>query len=60
MGLRLIEEYLAKTRTRGIKSFKTACENIATKAFPMYIGCIASIDNWSDDEQSCILRFIFL
>ena len=59
IGLRLIEEYLAKTRTRGIKSFRTSCENIASKAFPMYLGFAATIQSWSDDEQTCILRNIF-
>lgn len=61
MGLRLIEDYLSKTHTRGIKSFQTTCENIATKALPMYTGVTASVESWNGDEQSCVLRcFVFL
>ena len=56
MGLRLIEDYLAKTHTRGIKSFQATCQNIATKALPMYTGIAASVENWNGDEQSCVLR----
>lgn len=59
IGVRLIEEYLAKTRTRSLKSFKSSCENIASVAFPMFIGITASVDNWNEDEQSCILSSLF-
>ncbi|KAK8826303.1 hypothetical protein WA538_001443, partial [Blastocystis sp. DL] len=57
IGIRLIEEYLAKTRTRGIRSFKHACESIATKGFSMYLGVEATLENWNEDEQSCAIRF---
>ena len=56
IGIRLVEEYLAKTRARGLKSFKTTCENIATKAFPMYMGIKAVVNSWDEDEQSCFIR----
>ena len=58
IGIRLIEEYLAKTRTRGIRSFKNACESIATKGFPMYLGVEATMENWNEDEQSCTIRTV--
>ncbi|KAK8829593.1 component of TRAPP complex [Blastocystis sp. ATCC 50177/Nand II] len=57
MGLRLVEDYLSKTHTRGIKSFQATCQDVASKAFPMYTGVEASVENWNSDEQSCILRF---
>ncbi|KAK8795826.1 hypothetical protein WA171_003794 [Blastocystis sp. BT1] len=57
IGIRLVEEYLAKTRTRGIRSFRESCENIATKALPMYAGTQATVENWNEDEQSCIIKF---
>lgn len=63
IGLRLVEEYLAKTHTRGIKSFRSSCQNLAAIAFPMYTGVSASIDNWNEDEQSCrisMISFIYL
>lgn len=56
MGLRLVEDYLSKTHTRGIKSFQATCQDVASKAFPMYTGVEASVENWNSDEQSCILR----
>ena len=56
IGIRLVEEYLSKTRTRGLKSFKTTCENIATKAFSMYMGIKAVVNSWDEDEQSCFIR----
>lgn len=58
IGIRLVEEYLAKTRTRGIRSFRESCENIATKALPMYAGTQATVENWNEDEQSCIISTI--
>lgn len=60
IGVRLVEEYLAKTRTRSLKSFKHSCENIASVAFPMFVGITASVESWNEDEQSCILSTIFL
>lgn len=59
IGIRLIEEYLAKTRTRGIRSFMHACESIATKGFSMYLGVEATLENWNEDEQSCAIRTWF-
>lgn len=56
MGLRLVEDYLSKTHTRGIKSFQATCQDIALKAFPIYTGMEASVENWNSDEQSCLLR----
>ena len=59
IGVRLVEEYLAKTRTRSLKSFKHSCENIASVAFPMFVGITASVESWNEDEQSFILSTIF-
>ena len=59
MGLRLVEDYLSKTHTRGIKSFQATCQDIVSKAFLMYTGMEASVENWNSDEQSCLLRICF-
>ena len=58
IGIRLVEEYLAKTRTRGSRSFRESCENIATKALPMYAGIQATVENWNEDEQSCTISTV--
>ena len=59
IGIRLVEEYLAKTRSREIKSFKQSCEDIASIAFPMFVGVTASVENWNDEDQSCVISSIF-
>ena len=59
IGIRLVEEYLAKTRSREMKSFKQSCEDIASIAFPMFVGVTASVENWSDEDQSCVISSVF-
>lgn len=56
IGLRLIEDYLAKTNTGRCLDFKDVAEKVQ-QAFKMYLGINPSISNWSPsaDEFSIIL-----
>ena len=56
IGLRLIEDFLAKTNTPRCFDFKDVADKIQS-AFRMYLGITPSITNWSqgNDEFSLIL-----
>ena len=56
IGLRLIEDYLAKTSARRCHDFKEVAEKLQA-AFKMYLGTSPSISNWSpaNDEFSLLI-----
>lgn len=57
MGLRLIEDFLARTGAGKCNDFRTTADKIQT-AFKMYLGICPNISNWSpaSDEFSLILE----
>lgn len=56
IGLRLIDDYLAKSSTGKCKDLKDVSEKLQ-QAFQMYLNVVPSVDNWSPngDEFSLIL-----
>lgn len=56
IGLRLIEDYLAKSNTPRCRDLKDVADKIQ-HAFQLYLNVMPSIDNWSqaNDEFSIIL-----
>lgn len=56
IGLRLIEDFLAKTSSPRCLDFKDVAEKIQT-AFKMYLGVSTTISNWStaNDEFSILI-----
>lgn len=56
IGLRLIEDFLAKTSSPRCLDFKDVAEKIQT-AFKMYLGVNTTISNWStaNDEFSILI-----
>ena len=56
IGLRLIEDYLAKTNATRCHDFKEVAERLQS-AFKMYLGTTPSLSNWSpaNDEFSLII-----
>lgn len=55
IGIRLIDEFLAKSRTAKCGSFRETAEVIAKQAFVMFINVQASVTNWSQDGRECSL-----
>ncbi len=55
IGIRLVDEFLAKTRMGRCSSFKETAEVIAKQAFLMFINVNASITNFSADGKECSL-----
>ncbi|ODV65030.1 TRAPP I complex [Hyphopichia burtonii NRRL Y-1933] len=52
IGLRLIEEYLAKTGTQRCSSFKETSEMISKIGFKIFLNIIPTVENWSNDGKS--------
>ncbi|GAX75746.1 hypothetical protein CEUSTIGMA_g3189.t1 [Chlamydomonas eustigma] len=57
IGIRLVDEFLAKARMGKCSSFRETAEVIGKQAFQMFINVQASVTNWSSDGQECSLVF---
>lgn len=55
IGIRLVDEFLAKTRMPRCSSFKETAEVIAKQAFSMFLNVQASVTNQSADGKECSL-----
>eukprot|EP00013_Stygamoeba_regulata_P008169 CAMPEP_0177686786 /NCGR_PEP_ID=MMETSP0447-20121125/33765_1 /TAXON_ID=0 /ORGANISM="Stygamoeba regulata, Strain BSH-02190019" /LENGTH=132 /DNA_ID=CAMNT_0019196953 /DNA_START=178 /DNA_END=576 /DNA_ORIENTATION=- len=55
IGLRIIEEFLAKSGQGRCKDLKKTAEVIAQVGFKMFLGVTARVDNWSEKEFSLFL-----
>lgn len=56
IGGRIIDEYLAKTRTyTACKNFKETANAIAKVAFKMFLGFTCEVTKWDSDGKSCSL-----
>jgi hypothetical protein len=61
IGVRLIDEFCAKYRGAGgvrCRNFRESMETVAKAAFKMFLGVTASVENFSSDGSSCILRLV--
>lgn len=52
IGTRLVEEFLAKTRTRNCNDFRTTCNVLASKAFPMFLGITPVVEEIPDEKDT--------
>eukprot|EP00177_Eucheuma_denticulatum_P003644 GFKZ01006604.1.p1 GENE.GFKZ01006604.1~~GFKZ01006604.1.p1 ORF type:complete len:187 (-),score=38.37 GFKZ01006604.1:202-762(-) len=52
IGVRLVEDLLAKSRVGPCANLKETAETIAKVGVKMYLGAGASVGNWSADEKS--------
>lgn len=52
IGLRLIEDFLAKTGAQRCHSFKETAEMISKVGFKMFLNITPTIENWSTDGKS--------
>mmetsp|Transcript_1379 Transcript_1379/g.4787 ORF Transcript_1379/g.4787 Transcript_1379/m.4787 type:complete len:182 (+) Transcript_1379:148-693(+) len=55
IGVRLIEEFLAKSGTQKCGSFRETAETIAKVGFKVFLGITANVANWNSDETECSL-----
>ncbi|MED6197007.1 hypothetical protein PIB30_052705 [Stylosanthes scabra] len=53
IGVRLIDEFLAKSNISRCVDFKETAEVIAKVGFKMFLGVTASVINWDADGTSC-------
>eukprot|EP01060_Flectonema_neradi_P005681 TRINITY_DN13805_c0_g1_i2.p1 TRINITY_DN13805_c0_g1~~TRINITY_DN13805_c0_g1_i2.p1 ORF type:complete len:184 (+),score=34.53 TRINITY_DN13805_c0_g1_i2:63-614(+) len=51
IGVRLIDEYLAKSQTQ-CRTFRDTAEAIAKVGFKMFLGVTADVRNWAEDGSS--------
>lgn len=57
MGVRLVDDFLAKSRIPHCTSFTETAEVIAKVAFKMFLGVSASVGNWSNDQKIFSMTF---
>mmetsp|Transcript_13565 Transcript_13565/g.23819 ORF Transcript_13565/g.23819 Transcript_13565/m.23819 type:complete len:194 (-) Transcript_13565:714-1295(-) len=57
IGVRLIDEFLAKSKVARCTSFRDCVDSLAKQAFPMFLSMQANITNWSPDFRECSLVF---
>lgn len=57
MGVRLIEDFLAKSKIAHCANFGETADVIATVAFKMFMGVTATVGNWSQDRKKFGLVF---
>lgn len=57
MGIRLIDDFLAKSKLTTCTSFTETADVIAKVAFKMFLGVSGSVINWSSDKKTFSLAF---
>jgi len=55
IGIRLIDEYLAKTKTTRCSDFKVTADRIAKVGFKMFLNTVATVTNWNTEGTECSL-----
>ena len=53
IGVRLVDEFLAKSNTMRCKSFKDTANKIGSEGFKLYLGFTAKVHSWNKDETEC-------
>jgi len=53
IGIRLIDDFLAKSHVSRCIDFKVTAETIAKVGFKMFLGITASVSNWDADGTCC-------
>lgn len=55
IGVRLVDEFLAKAKMGRCSSFREAAEVVGRQAFPMFLNVSATVANWNADGTECSL-----
>lgn len=56
IGVRLVDEFCAKSRALRCRSFRESMETVGRDAFRMFLGVPAVVEGWSPDGGACTLR----
>jgi len=56
MGVRIVDDFCAKSRVMKCKSFRDSMETLSKDALRMYLGVQGVVENWSPDGRECSLR----
>ena len=57
IGLRLIEDFLAKTNTGQCTSFRETAEMIAKVGFKVFMNVVPTVGGWDKEGRSFVLGF---
>lgn len=55
IGIRLVDEFLAKTKQGRCNTFREAAEAVARQALPMFLNISANVTNWNAEGNECSL-----
>ena len=55
IGQRLIDEYLAKSKTQRCSDFRETADKIAKVGFRMFLNTTAAVTNWNAEGTECSL-----
>lgn len=55
IGIRLVDEFLAKTKQGRCSTFREAAEAVARQALPMFLNISANVTNWNAEGNECSL-----
>lgn len=55
IGIRLVDEFLAKTKQGRCNTFREAAEAVARQALPMFLNINANVTNWNGEGNECSL-----
>ncbi|KAK9867426.1 hypothetical protein WJX84_008847 [Apatococcus fuscideae] len=55
IGVRLIDEFLAKSRTAACTDFRDSAEKVAKVGFRMFLNTTANVTNWNPENTECSL-----
>lgn len=58
IGVRLIDEFLAKSRTARCQSFRETVDVIAKQGFWMFLNIQAEVRDWNSERTECSLVFL--
>lgn len=56
IGIRLVDEFCAKSRGFRCRNFKETMDTLARDGFKMFLGVVGTVDSWSPDGSSCSLK----
>jgi len=57
IGIRLIDEFLAKSNLASCSNFRETANIIGRVALKMFLGMSVDVSKWSEDGRSCSLLF---
>lgn len=55
IGIRLIDEFLAKSGVTSCTDFKETADVISKVAFKMFLGITTEVSNWNSENSVCSL-----